>query len=98
MPYYWLSMSNARPAEKRRQVRDAVTRGGGRLVNDEVYFDVTKSHAYALFEIDNPQHARAIARALDALDGLFLLDTEEAEGAQDFFDQNFGGPTSGSAE
>ncbi len=98
MPYYWLSMSNARPSEKRRQVRDIVSRGRARLVNDEVYFDVTKSHAYALIEIDNPEHARAIARALEALGGLYLLDTEEAESAQTFFDQNFGGTTTPEAE
>lgn len=97
MPYYWLSMSNARPRDKREQVRDIVRRGNGRLVNDEVYFNVVKSHAYALIEVQNPEHARAIARALDALAGLYLLDTDEAEASEEFFEQNFGG-TSGSAE
>jgi hypothetical protein len=50
MPYHWVKIPSSPPRERRNDVWDICHRNGGRLCENEIYYD-EQDQAYALVEL-----------------------------------------------
>jgi hypothetical protein len=82
VPYFWLAMPNQDPRLRADEISDIVKKAGGRLVEDQAFFDQGRPVAYALTEgPDDFARAKAMASALRATEMRVLLTRAYAEEA-----------------
>jgi hypothetical protein len=77
VPFHWVRIGSSPPRERRDQVRDICRRHGGRLCENQIFYD-GQGQAHALVELpaDEKQYD-ALLTELDAHDWLGLVHADE---------------------
>ena len=84
MPYFWLRMPNQEPTSRTGEIRRIVEAAGGRLIEDEAFYDENAPFVYALTDgPDDFERATAMRAALRAHEMRVLLTTDQAQSAFD---------------
>jgi hypothetical protein len=77
VPFHWTRLPSSPPRERRDNVREICRRHGGRLCDDQVYYDA-EGQAHALVQLPADEGAqRALLDELEAQDWLGLIDADE---------------------
>src|SRR6266540_2128183 len=98
MPYFWLRMPNQEPNSRTDEIRRIVKEAGGRLIDDEAFYDENAPFVYALTDgPDDFERATAMRAALRAHEMRVLLTTPQAQSAFEF-QQRLAPGSSASAE
>jgi hypothetical protein len=98
VPYFWLTMPNQDPGLRADEIRDVVRAAGGRLIEDEAFFDQGQPVVYALTDgPDDFARAKAMAWRLRATEMRVLLTRRYAEDAARIQKQELGGSSEASA-
>lgn len=80
MPRYWVKLTTSPPLRRREEVRGIVKRWGGRLVEEELYLDVTPGSGYVLVEPPaEDDRLRAMLAELRAVRAVRLETADEAQ-------------------
>jgi hypothetical protein len=80
----WVKIPTSRPSDRLGRVREIVGRYGAALNLDALFVEVERKAAYALISSpSDPVNTKAMLTELEALEAVFLLDTDEADAAYD---------------
>jgi hypothetical protein len=80
MPYHWLVIPSSPPRQRRDEVRAICARHGGRLCENQIYYDET-SQAHALVELpEDAEQQEALLAELRATSWAGLVDADEQQG------------------
>jgi hypothetical protein len=77
MPYNWVRISSSPPRERRTEVWDICFSHGGRLCENQIYYD-DAGGTYALVELpDDPDQQQALREALGVTEFTGLVHADE---------------------
>lgn len=77
MPYIWVTISSSPPRERRDEVAEICRRHGGRLSENQIYYDAQGvTHALVELPTDTAKHDALLAE-LGAHDWLGLVHADE---------------------
>jgi hypothetical protein len=77
MPFHWVRIRSSPPRERRDEVREICRRHGGRLCENEIYYD-EQGQAHALVELPaDGKQVDGLLADLGAQDWLGLVHAEE---------------------
>jgi hypothetical protein len=79
MPYHWLVILSSPPRERRDEVREICRRHGGRLCENQIYYDEA-GQAHALVQLPaDAGRQQALLTELGATGWTGLVDADEQE-------------------
>jgi hypothetical protein len=79
VPYHWTIIPSSPPKQRRNDVAAKCRQHGGRLCENQIFFDEQEGQAYALIFAADEATLRAILDDLGATERLGLVDADEKE-------------------
>lgn len=77
MSYNWVQIQSSPPRQRRNEVREICRRYGGRLIENQIFYDA-RNQAYALVQVPADQR-QALLAAIGATEWLGLVDADEKD-------------------